>query len=127
MPDGGSPNKGEDLIQLTGHGRERPAGQRRRGQVQLEVEAVDLQDHSGIGGVSPDCLIARQGATLVVNEEQLQLGPDGAGAGAEAGASQQPGQSEQAFLQAPLKPQVIGLVELLTLDRESHRRAVSSH
>jgi hypothetical protein len=81
----------------------------------------------GIGSVSPDRLIARQGATLVVNEEQLQLGPDGAGAGAEAGASQQPGQSEQAFLQAPLKPQVIGLVELLTLDRESHRRPALSH
>ena len=53
----------------------------------------------GIGGVSPDRLIERQGATLVVNQEQLQLGPDGDGAGAEAGASQQPGQGEQAFLQ----------------------------
>jgi hypothetical protein len=56
---GGAPHDGERLGQLAAEGAERPAGQRGRRQVELQVEAVDLQDQPRVGGLRPDRLVAR--------------------------------------------------------------------
>jgi hypothetical protein len=63
---------------------------------------------------------------MPVDQEQLQLGTDGARAGPEAGAALQPGQGEQALVQPRLEPLVVDRVEPLPIDREPHGRPVTS-
>ena len=117
VPGRGPVDDPEGLVELAGHGRERPTGQWRRGQVQLEVEPVDLQHHPRVGRLRPDLLVAGQGTALAVDQAQLQLGSDGDLAGAEAGPLQQPLQRHQALLQPHLEAPVVGGVEALALDR----------
>src|SRR5215213_3382680 len=120
MPGGGPVDDAEGLVELAGHGRERPAGQRPRNQVQLEVEPVDLQYHPGVGRLGPDLLVAGQGPALAVDQAQLQLRADGHRPGAEGRPLQQPPQRLEALLQALLEPLVVGGVEVLALDRQAH-------
>jgi hypothetical protein len=126
VPGGGPADDGQGLLQLAGEGGERPAGQRRRGQVQLQVEAVDLQHHPRVGGLVAHRLVAGQGPPLAVDQEQLQLGPDGGRPGPEAGTLQHPLQGRQALVQAPREPLVLQGVELLTVDGKAHVGADAS-
>src|SRR3712207_6898741 len=50
---------------------------RSRRRVDLQVEPVELQGQARVTGVLQDGLVLGQGAALVVDQEQLQLGPDG--------------------------------------------------
>ena len=120
VPGGGPAHDPQGLVELAGHGREGPAGQRRRGQVQLQVEPVDLQHHPGVGRLGPDRLVAGQGAALAVDQAQLQLGPDGGRAGPEARPLQQPLQRLQAFLESQLEALVVHRVEAFAVDRQAH-------
>jgi hypothetical protein len=108
------------LVQLAGEGGEGPALQGRRGEVQLQVEPVDLQHHPRVGRLGPDRLVARQRPGLAVDQEQLQLRPDRGRTGPEAGALQQPVQGEQALVEAPLEAAVIHRVEPITVDGKAH-------
>ena len=121
VPGGGPAHDPEGLVQLAGERGEGPADQRRRGEVELQVEAVDLQDDPGVGRLGPDHLVQRQGAALAVDQEQLQLGPDGGRAGPEAGTLQQPFQGDQAILQPLLEAPVVPRIEPLAIDRQAHR------
>jgi hypothetical protein len=58
VPGGGPAHDPQGLVQLAGQGREGPAGQWCRGEVELQVEPVDLQHHPGVGRLGPDLLVA---------------------------------------------------------------------
>jgi hypothetical protein len=75
---------------------------------------------------APDLLVARQGATLGVDQEQLQLGADRGRTHPEPGPPQQPAQGEQALVKAPLEPPVVHRVEPLTIDGKAHGGADAS-
>jgi hypothetical protein len=114
---GGSPYHGERLGQLVAEGAERPAGQRGRRQVELQVEPVDLQDQPRVGGLGPDLLVARQGARPPVDQKQLQLGADRGRPDAEAGALEEPVEGQQALLEPLLEALVVDRVEPVPVDR----------
>jgi hypothetical protein len=124
---GGVPDHRERLVELGAEGAEGTAGQGHRRQVQLQVEAVDLQDNARVGGLRPHGLVQWQGARPAVDQEQLQLGADRGRAGPEAGSLQQPAEHLQALLQPLLEAPVVERVEVLPVYREAHRRSAPRH
>jgi hypothetical protein len=126
VPGGGSAHEPQSLIELTAQRRERAAGQRRRGQVQLEVEPVDLQHHPGVGRLGSDRLVAGQRAALPVDQEQLQLRADRGRTHPEPRPPQQAAQGHQALVKAPPEPPVVHRVEPLTIDGKAHGGADAS-
>jgi hypothetical protein len=117
---GGGPDRGQRPLQLAAQRGQGPAGQRRRGRVDLQVEPVQLQGEAGVAGVGQDGLVLGQGAAVVVDQEQLELGPDGPGADPEPGPLQQLAEGRQAVLQPLGEPGVVGVVEPLAVDLDPH-------
>ena len=99
-------------VQLASERGERPAGQRDRRGVEFQVEAVQLHGDPRIGHRGTDGLVVRQRPGRAVDQEQLELGTDGGGAGPEAGPFQQLPERGQAFLEPLPEARVVALVEL---------------
>jgi len=121
VPGGGPAHDAERLVQLAGECGEGPALERRWREVELQVEPVDLQDHPRVGGLGPHHLVQGQGATLAVDQEQLQLGAQRGRTGPEARSLQQPAHGQQALVKSLLEAPVVHRVKLLTVDRQPHR------
>jgi hypothetical protein len=117
---GGGPDRFQRPLQLAPQAGQRLAGQGQRRRVDLQVEPVQLQGQAGVAGVLEDGLVPAQGVALVVDQEQLQLGPDGPGADPEPRLLQQLPQRLQAVLQPLGEGGVVGVVEPLAVDLDPH-------
>ncbi len=108
------------LARLGREGREGPSGQRQGGEVDLQVEAAQLQDHPVVPRRGAHLLVAAQRAAVRVDQEELQLGADGRGPGAEPGPAEQLAQRQEGVLQALPETPVLRLGEPLLGHLLSH-------
>ena len=117
---GGPPHPVERAVHLPAERGERPVGEGRRRRVQLQVEAVQLQGDVLVVGVGKHGVVLRQRPPALVDQEQLQLGAEGGGAGAEAGPLQQLPERLQAAFQPLGEAGEVGFLELVTVDVDAH-------
>jgi hypothetical protein len=115
-----APHLAHRVVDLRRQGGEGTAGERRRSQVALHVEAIELHGEARVGALAEDGAVAGQGIAALVDQAELDLGPERARTLAKARPLHQLAQRHQAALQALHEGGKLRLLEALPIDREAH-------